>query len=95
MPEGPLGGPRPLAEPKAELNIYFTMNNLAPITVEQVRDADIRHIEGEVTGVHGTKQNVVSAGLRGNSITMSVMENIKREVESATDLKVSNIEVIF
>lgn len=94
MPSGPLGGPRPFAESKIEINIYFD-REIEENIVGAVRNANLpAEFEGPFTGPHGVQNNVVSLALSGNSTTMNKLSELQNRVEEATGLIVEDIEFI-
>ena len=94
MTEGPLGGPRPFAEPKIEINIYFD-REIEENMVGAVKNANIpAEFEGPFTGPHGVQNNVVSLALSGNSTSMRRMSELQNRVEEATGLIVEDVELI-
>lgn len=99
MPEGPLGGPRPLARTEAELNTFFSLED-APITKDTVRkvksvaDSNV-FISPPAEGPFGAEMNAVSVSVGGNSMTKSALREIENQMENETGMTVDDIEVIW
>lgn len=103
MTRGPLGGPRPLAASALEINVYFSgSSQQATRVVDAVETSAKNHLSGvdSVTGMHGTKSNVVSVGLKGNQTSLSKLRSFESDLNSvsaAIDVpigRVDDIEVI-
>lgn len=101
--ERPLASKRPIgpfaqsAHGPAEVNVYFSMSNLAPSTVGEVDQAidGLANFKGPASGIHGVQDNVVSLQTIGNQTTHSNLMELMEEVKKETGIDVEDVEVIW
>jgi len=97
MPEGPLGGPRPAAVSKGEVNIDFQEVNISQATVDSIEELvdNMFTFDGPVKGPVGELNNVVTFKTTGNQITMEELNKLKDSTEEVTGKEVGGIEVLM
>jgi len=93
----PFGPFAQVDDSKAQVAVYFedsTVTEAVIPTISNIVD-EMSMFTGNVTGLHGQLENVVTFETSGNNTTYGKLDQLKHDIEDKTGEAVDDIEVIW
>lgn len=93
----PIGPIAQFGDNKAQIAVYFEDSTVTEAVIPTVSNIVEEHVSftGNVTGLHGELDNVVTFQTTGNQTTYGKLGDLKDDIEDRTDKDIDDIEVIW